>query len=114
MTRLKKQDLILITIGLIGSVLLWIDVDPGAWVLYLSFLLFGCFRVAEFFRLSPYQRVKPQILKFVFSLFMIIVVITHVIWGGEPHVGLLATLLLLYSISSVEPGKERNVTESEI
>jgi len=114
MNKLRKQDVILITIGLIGAVLLWINLDPGGWVLYLSFLLFGCFRVAEYFALSPYQRQKPQILKFVFSLLMIITVITHVIWGGEPLFGLLATLLLLYTIANVEPRKERNVTESEI
>lgn len=114
MNKLKKEDVILITIGLIGAVLLWINIDPGGWVLYLSFLLFGCLRVIEYFKLSPYQRVRPQILKFIFSLLMIITVITHVIWGGRPLFGLLATLLLLYSIANVEPGKERNVTESEI
>lgn len=114
MNKLSKQDVILITIGLIGAVLLWIDIDPGGWVLYLSFLLFGCFRVVEYFKLSPYQRLRPQILKFIFSLLMIITVITHVIWGGKPLFGLLATLLLLYSIANVEPRKERNVTESEI
>jgi len=114
MNRFRKQDVILITIGLIGAVLLWINLDPGGWVLYLSFLLFGSLQVVEYFGLSPYQRLKPQILKFVFSLLMIITVITHVIWGGEPLFGLLATLLLLYSIANVEPRKERNVTESEI
>jgi hypothetical protein len=114
MKRFKTQDVILITIGLIGSVLLWIDIDSGGWVLYLSFLLFGCFRVIEYFNLSPYQRLRPQILKFIFSLLMIITVITHVIWGGEPLFGLLATLLLLYSIANVEPRKESNVTESEV
>jgi hypothetical protein len=111
-TQLKREDFILITIGLIGAVLLWIDIDPGGWMLYLSFLLFGSLRVVDYFRLSPYQRTKPQILKFIFSLLMIITVITHVIWGGQPLFGLLATLLLLYSISSVEP-RERNVPESE-
>lgn len=114
MNKLTKQDIVLIAIGLVGAVLMWIDIDPGGWVLYLSFLLFGAFRVGEYFRLNPYQRNKPQILKFVFSLLMIITVITHVIWGGEPLFGLLATLLLLYSISNVEPRDERNVTESEI
>ena len=114
MNRLRKQDVILITIGLIGAVLLWINIDPGGWVLYLSFLLFGSLQVVEYFNLNPYQRQKPQILKFIFSLLMIITVITHVIWGGEPLFGLLATLLLLYSIANVEPRKERNVTESEI
>lgn len=114
MKRLKTQDAILITIGLIGAVLLWINLDPGGWVLYLSFLIFGCLRVVEYFNLGPYQRNKPQIIRFVFSLLMIITVITHVIWGGEPLFGLLATLLLLYSIANVEPRKERNVTESEI
>jgi hypothetical protein len=111
-TQLTKQDFILITIGLIGAVLLWIDIDPGGWMLYLSFLIFGSLRVVEYFGLSPYQRTKPQILKFVFSLLMIITVITHVMWGGEPLFGLLATLLLLYSISNVEP-RQRNVPESE-
>ena len=100
-------------IGLIGSVLLWIDIDPGGWVLYLSFLLFGSLRVVDYFALNPYQRTKPQILKFVFSLLMIITVITHVIWGGQPLFGLLATLLLLYCISNVEP-RESSVPESEV
>ena len=111
MTRLKKQELILITIGLIGAVLLWIDVDPGGWVLYLSFLIFGSLRVADYFKLNPYQRTRTQILRFIFSLLMIITVITHVIWGGEPLFGLLATLLLLYTITNLET---RSVTESEV
>jgi hypothetical protein len=114
MNRLSKQEVVLITIGLIGSVLLWINIDPGGWVLYLSFLIFGALRVGEYFRLNPYQRSKPQILKFIFSLLMIITVITHVIWGGEPLFGLLATLLLLYMIANIQPDKERNVTESEV
>jgi UDP-N-acetylmuramyl pentapeptide phosphotransferase/UDP-N-acetylglucosamine-1-phosphate transferase len=111
-TQLKRQDAILITIGLVGAVLLWINVDPGGWLLYFSFLLFGSLRVVDYFNLSPYQRTRPQILKFVFSLLMIITVITHVMWGGEPLFGLLATLLLLYSIANVEP-RESNVPESE-
>jgi hypothetical protein len=111
--RLKTQDVLLITVGLVGAVLLWIDIDSGGWVLYLSFLIFGALRVVDYFGLSPYQRTRPQILKFIFSLLMIITVITHVIWGGEPLFGLLATLLLLYMISNVEP-RERNVPESEV
>ena len=111
--RLKTQDAILITVGLIGSVLLWIDVDPGGWVLYLSFLIFGSLRVVEYFGLSPYQRTRPQIQKFIFSLLMIITVITHVIWGGQPLFGLLATLLLLFMISNVEP-YDSKVPESEV
>jgi hypothetical protein len=111
--RLKTQDAILITVGLIGSVLLWMDVDRGGWVLYLSFLIFGSLRVVEYFGLSPYQRTRPQIQKFIFSLLMIITVITHVIWGGQPLFGLLATLLLLFMISSLEP-YDSKVPESEV
>ncbi|HMJ68699.1 MAG TPA: hypothetical protein VK508_07380 [Cyclobacteriaceae bacterium] len=48
--------------------------------------------------------------KFIFSLLMIITVITHVIWGGEPLFGLLATLVLVYSITNMET-RERKVTE---
>lgn len=107
---LKKQDLIAITIGLIGAVLLWIDIDPGGWMLYLAFLIFGSLRVSDFFSLSPYQRNKTQIVKFIFSLLMIITVITHVIWGGEPLFGLLATLVLVYSITNMET-REKEVTE---
>jgi hypothetical protein len=110
--QLTRQEVILIAIGLVGAVLLWIDLDPGGWLLYFSFLLFGSLRVVEYFGLSPYQRTKPQILKFIFSLLMIITVITHVMWGGEPLFGLLATLLLLYSIANVEP-RGRKVPESE-
>jgi hypothetical protein len=113
MTKLRKEDLILITIGLIGAVVLWIDVDPGGWVLYFSFLLFGILRIAEYFKLGPYQRNKTQVLKLVFSSLMIITVLTHVIWGGQPLFGLLATLLLIYSIISLEPRESKNVSESE-
>ena len=112
MRKLTRQEVILIAIGLVGAVLLWIDIDPGGWLLYFSFLLFGSLRVVDYFSLSPYQRTRPQILKFIFSLLMIITVITHVMWGGEPLFGLLATLLLLYTIANVEP-RERNVPESE-
>lgn len=107
---IKKQDLIAITVGLIGAVLLWIEIDPGGWMLYLAFLIFGSLRVSDFFRLNPYQRNKTQIVKFVFSLLMIITVITHVIWGGEPLFGLLATLVLVYSITNMET-QEKKVTE---
>jgi hypothetical protein len=112
MTKLRKEDLILVTIGLIGAVLLWINIDPGGWVLYLAFLIFGILRIADFFRLGPYQRDRTQKLKMVFSSLMIITVLTHVIWGGQPLFGLLATLLLIYSIISLEPRGE-NISESE-
>ncbi|HZY82120.1 MAG TPA: hypothetical protein VFE50_21495 [Cyclobacteriaceae bacterium] len=102
MTKLTKADLIIITIGLIGSVLLWIDVDPGGWMLYLAFLIYGALRVSDFFSLSPYQRNRTQIVKFIFSLLMIITVVTHIIWGGEPLFGLLATLVLCYYITNME------------
>ncbi len=110
--KIRKQDLILITIGLIGSVLLWIDIDPGGWMLYLAFLLFGILRVADFFRLNPYQRNKTQIVKVIFSLLIIITVITHIIWGGHPLFGLLAALVLVYSITNMEATPEGK--ESEI
>ncbi len=114
MTKLRKEDLILITIGLIGAVLLWIEIDRGGWVLYLSFLIFGILRVAEYFKLNPYQRNKTQVLKLVFSSLMIITVLTHVIWGGRPLFGLLATLLLIYYIINLEPREEKNISESEV
>jgi hypothetical protein len=107
---IKKSDLVAITIGLVGSVLLWIDIDPGGWMLYLAFLVFGALRVSDFFSLSPYQRNKTQIVKFIFSLLMIIIVFTHVIWGGEPLFGLQATLVLVYSITNIE-GQEKKVAE---
>jgi hypothetical protein len=110
MAKLTKQDLIIITIGLIGSVLLWIDIDPGGWMLYLAFLIFGAFRVSDFFGLNPYQRNKTQVVKFIFSLLIIITVITHVIWGGGPLFGALATLVLVYSITNIET-REKEVTE---
>src|ERR1044071_1668469 len=110
MYKLQKQDLIAITVGLIGSVLLWIDIDPGGWILYLTFLIFGVMRVSDFFSLNPYQRNKTQIVKFIFSLLMIITVITHVIWGGQPLFGVLATLVLVYSITNMET-RERKLTE---
>jgi hypothetical protein len=110
MYKLQKQDLIAITVGLIGSVLLWIDIDPGGWILYLAFLIFGVMRVSDFFSLNPYQRNKTQIVKFIFSLLMIITVITHVIWGGQPLFGVLATLVLVYSITNMET-RERKLTE---
>jgi hypothetical protein len=109
MTKLTKQDLILVTIALIGAVLLWIDVDPGGWALYLAFSIFGVQRVIDFFSLNPYQRNKTQIMKFIFSLVMIIVVVTHVIWGGEPHIGLLATLVLVYSITNMETQERKEL-----
>ena len=99
---IKKSDLVSITIGLIGAVLMWIDLDPGGWMLYLAFLVYGSLRVSDFFRLNPYQRNKTQVVKFIFSLLMIIIVITHVIWGGEPLFGFLATLVLVYSITNME------------
>jgi hypothetical protein len=111
-TSMRKQDLILITLGLIGAVVLWIDVDPGGWLLYLSFLIFGVMRVYDFFSLNPYQRNRTQIVKFVFSLLIIITVITHVIWGGQPLFGVLATMVLIYSITNMEassvPERESN------
>ncbi len=112
MANLSKQDYIAITIGLIGSVLLWIDVDPGGWMLYLAFLIFGALRVSDFFSLSPYQRDRTQIVKFIFSLLIIITVITHVIWGGQPLFGMLATLVLVYSITNMEV-RERKVSEGK-
>src|SRR4051812_32060434 len=102
MAKIRKQDLIIITIGLIGSVIMWIGVDPGGWMLYLAFLIFGTLRVADFFGLNPYQRDRTQIVKFIFSLLMIITVITHVMWGGQPLFGILATLVLVYSITNME------------
>lgn len=113
MYKFKRQDWILAVLGLIGAVLLWIDIDPGGRVLYISFLSFGGFKVAEFFALNPYQRTKVQIIKFLVSLLMIITVITHVIWGGEPLFGLLATLLLCYLIANLEP-RDKSVKESEV
>lgn len=113
MYKFKRQDWIVAVLGLIGAVLLWIDVDPGGWVLYFAFLVFGGVKVVEFFGLNPYQRTKVQILKFLFSLLMIITVITHMIWGGEPLFGLLATLLLCYLITNLEP-RDKSVTESEV
>lgn len=110
MANLRKQDWLLIALGLVGSVLLWIEVDPGGWMLYLAFLIFGSLRVSDFFSLNPYQRNKTQIVKFFFSLLMITIVITHVIWGGQPLFGLLATLVLVYSITNIE-FREREVTE---
>ena len=111
-TSMRKQDLILITLGLIGAVVLWIDVDPGGWILYLSFLIFGIVRVSDFFSLNPYQRDKTQIIKFIFSALIIITVITHVIWGGQPLFGVLATMVLIYSITNMEaaslPEREGN------
>jgi UDP-N-acetylmuramyl pentapeptide phosphotransferase/UDP-N-acetylglucosamine-1-phosphate transferase len=112
MYKLQKQDLIAITVGLIGSVLLWIDIDPGGWILYLAFLIFGVMRVSDFFSLNPYQRNKTQIVKFVFSLVMIITVVTHVIWGGQPLFGVLAVLVLVYSITNMET-RERKLTEEK-
>jgi len=109
---IKKQDLIAITIGLIGAVLLWIDIDPGGWMLYLAFLVFGSLRVSDFFSLNPYQRNRTQVVKFIFSLLMIITVITHVIWGGQPLFGLLATLVLVYSITNMET-QEKKVAENQ-
>jgi hypothetical protein len=113
-TKLRKEDVILITIGLIGAVLLWIDIDSGGWVLYLSFFIFGILRIIDYFKLGPYQRSKTQVLKLVFSSLMIITVLTHVIWGGRPLFGLLATLLLIYSITNLEPREEKNISESEV
>lgn len=110
MYKLQKTDLIAITVGLIGSVLLWIDIDPGGWMLYLAFLIFGVMRVSDFFSLNPYQRNKTRIVKFIFSLLMIITVITHVIWGGQPLFGVLAVLVLVYSITNMET-QERKLTE---
>lgn len=109
---IKKSDLILASIGLVGAVLLWIDIDPGGWMLYLAFLIFGVLRVSDFFSLNPYQRNKTQIVKVVFSLLMIIIVITHLIWGGAPLFGFLATLVLVYSITNIETqGKKSLGTE---
>lgn len=110
---IKKQDLIAITVGLIGAVLLWIDIDPGGWMLYLAFLIFGALRVTDFFSLNPYQRDKTQVVKFIFSLLIIITVITHVIWGGQPLFGFLATLVLVYSITNMET-QERKSAKSKV
>jgi hypothetical protein len=112
MKKLRKQDLILITIGLIGSVLLWIDLDPGGWMLYLSFLIFGILRVSDFFGLNPYQRNRTEVVKFIFSLLIIITVITHIIWGGHPLFGLLAALVLVYSITNMETVAADNKSEA--
>jgi hypothetical protein len=113
-TKLRKEDIVLITIGLIGAVVLWIDLDPGGWILYSSFLLFGVLRIIEYFKLNPYERNKTKILKMIFSILMIITVLTHVIWGGQPLFGLLATLLLVYSVTNLEPREEKNISESEV
>jgi len=106
---IRKQDLIVIIIGLIGAVTMWIDVDPGGWTLYLAFLIFGALRISDFFSLNPYQRDKTQIVKFIFSLLMIITVVTHVIWGGQPLFGLLATLVLVYSITNMETRERKKI-----
>ena len=110
MENLRKSDLITIVIGLIGSVLLWIDIDPGGWMLYFAFLIFGTLRVSDFFSLNPYQRNKTQVVKFIFSLLIIITVVTHVIWAGQPLFGFLAALVLVYSITNME-AQDRKVTE---
>lgn len=81
-------------------------------MLYLAFLIFGALRVSDFFSLSPYQRNKTQVVKFIFSLLMIITVVTHIIWGGEPLFGLLATLVLVYSITNMET-RDRKVSEGK-
>jgi len=110
---IKKSDLISITIGLVGAVLLWIDIDPGGWMLYLAFLVYGSLRVSDFFSLNPYQRNRTQVVKFIFSLLMIITVITHVIWGGGPLFGLLATLVLVYSITNMESQERKLAKENQ-
>jgi hypothetical protein len=106
----QKKDLVLMALGLIGVMLLWMNVDPGGWVLYTCFFLFGCLRVVDYFKLSPYERNRNQVLRLVFSAAMIITVITHLIWGGIPLYGLLAALLLLNLVMQFEPLKEEKTS----
>lgn len=113
MTKLRKEDIVLASLGLMGVLALWINLDPGGWVLYLSFLIFGFLRVVEYFKLAPFERNRTQVMKLMLSSLMIITVLTHLIWGGQPLFGLLATMLLIYSIINLEPREEKNISEAQ-
>ena len=104
--KLKPLEIICVLIGLVGAVLLWLMIDPGGWILYFSFLIMATHKVILYFGLNPYERNRTEITKVVLSTLMIICIVIHIIWGGKPLFGLLIALLLLQSITNLEPQKK--------
>jgi len=104
--KLKPLEIICVLIGLVGTVLLWLMIDRGGWLLYFSFLIIATHKVILFFGLNPFERNRTEITKVILSSLMIMCIVTHIIWGGKPLFGLLIALLLLQSIMNLEPRKE--------
>jgi hypothetical protein len=112
-TKVKLADILLVTLGLIGAVLLWLHIDTKGIVLYLSFLLFGTCRVVDFFVLKHFERNNlKEILKLVTSLLTIVIAGSHILAGGKPLFGILSLMILLLAFSALEP--QQNISESEI
>jgi hypothetical protein len=104
--KLKPLEILCILIGLVGTVLLWLMIDPGGWILYFSFLILATQKVVLFFGLNPYERTRTEITKVALSSLMIMCIVTHIIWDGKPLYGLLIAILLLQSITNLEPQKK--------
>lgn len=104
--KLTTLEIICILIGLVGAILLWLMIDQGGWLLYLSFLIVATQKVILFFGLNPYERTRTEITKVMLSSIMIISIVIHIMWGGKPLFGLLIALLLLQSITNLEPQKK--------
>lgn len=104
--KLKPFEIVCILVGLLGTVLLWLMIDPGGWILYFSFLIFATQNILLFFGLNPYERTRTEITKVALYALLIMCIVTHIIWGGKPLFGLLIAILLLQSITNLEPHKK--------
>ncbi|HZX74122.1 MAG TPA: hypothetical protein VFE57_06870 [Cyclobacteriaceae bacterium] len=104
--KLSPLEIICVLIGLVGVILLWLNIDRGGWILYFSFLIIATQKVTLYFGLNPYERNRTEITKVVLSALMIMCIVTHIIWAGKPLFGLLIALLLLQSITNLEPQKK--------
>jgi len=107
--RFKIQDVVLITAGLVGAVLLWIELDSKGILLYLSFLFFGVTRSIQYFNLNYYERNAKEILKLISCMLISVISISHLIVGDEPLIILISVMLLLSSLNYLEPISDSGV-----
>lgn len=101
--RFKFKDVALILTGLVGAVLLWIDLDSQGIILYLSFLFFGVTRSISYFQLNYYERTMKEVLKLISCMLISVISVSHLLVGDEPLVILISVMLLLSSLTYLEP-----------
>lgn len=111
--RFKFNDVALILIGLVGVVLLWINLDAQGIILYISFLFFGITRSVSYFKLDYYERNMKEILKLISCMLISVISVSHLLVGDEPLIILISVMLLLSSLFYLEPIGQ-DVSESGI